>query len=585
MEIVRIVSELQRVYREQGLYGLRAKLGDKFFSLREARKYQEFVSRNRLTEEGRTELRRLCEGMSYEPLISVLLPVYNVDEKWLRLCIDSVRRQLYPNWELCIADDASTRPYIKQVLEEYAAADDRVKVVFRTENGHISAASNSALELVTGAFVALLDHDDELSEEALFWIAREINDHPTAQLIYSDEDLIDEKGRRYWPKFKPDWSPDLFLSLNLVTHLLVFRTDLVRAVGGFRIGFEGSQDYDLTLRCVERIAAADVRHVSRVLYHWRAIRGSVALSGNEKPYAHDRAREAIRTHLQRTGRRADVTEGDHNLHRVRFELPAELPRTSIIFVEDCDPDVFRRSVTEMIDQTDYPGLEVIVASRSRDQRNLQRQNIRYLNVDTEATAEVLNLAASISTGLVLCFAEVRFRPLSSNWLREMLGWAIQSDIGAVGAKLLNNNWTVIHGGLITGVEGGVGIAHRGMGREAVGNMFRNRFPGNFSATSVSFMMIEKEKFQQIGGFDSENFPKQLFDVDLCLRLRAGEHRIVVTPFAELIHTSKSTPKSFTETPSAAERMNFERRWPGYLRFDPFYNPNLSKKKADFSIDI
>ena len=273
----------------------------------------------------RRGIRSRIRELSYQPLISVVMPVYNTQETWLRKAIDSVLRQLYPKWELCLADDHSSRPHVRPILEEYAACDPRIKLVFRDRNGHISAASNSALTLATGDFVALLDHDDELSEHALYMNVEELNRYPGAHLLYSDEDKIDERGRRYWPFFKPNWNPDLFYSLNLVTHLAVYRRSVLEAVEGFQEGLEGSQDYDLTLRVIERIPPEAIRHIPHVLYHWRAIPGSVALASGEKIYAHEAARHAIRAHFQRRGVRAEVRGTGNERQSAPGHVPAAEP--------------------------------------------------------------------------------------------------------------------------------------------------------------------------------------------------------------------------------------------------------------------
>ena len=238
-------------------------------------------------------------AFAYKPKISIITPVYNPDVRWLRKCIESVLRQSYHEWQLCLCDDASTDPEVTKVLQEYAAAEPRIALHTSPQNEGISLASNHALRLAAGEFVALLDHDDEVTEDGLYWVAAEMNDHPECDMIYSDEDMIDARDRRYEPKFKPDWSRDLLYSLNLITHLSAYRTDLVRQIGGFRLGYEGSQDYDLALRIIEKTTNERIRHIPRILYHWRAIPGSVALNLDEKPYAHERAREAIRDHFLR----------------------------------------------------------------------------------------------------------------------------------------------------------------------------------------------------------------------------------------------------------------------------------------------
>ena len=268
----------------------------------ECNDYEEWIRRyDTLTDESRSRMRERIEGFEHKPLISIVMPTYNSELKWLVEAIESVRMQIYTNWELCIADDASTNKNVRPILERFAEKDVRIKVFFREKNGHISASSNSALNLVTGEYIALLDHDDLLPEHALFWVADAINNNPDAQLIYSDEDKIDKTGRRYEPYFKSDWNPDLFLSQNMISHLGVYRADLIKRVGGFREGYEGSQDYDLALRCIEQIDSHTIVHIPRILYHWRSHPGSTAQAGSEKNYALYAGERALNDHFTRIG--------------------------------------------------------------------------------------------------------------------------------------------------------------------------------------------------------------------------------------------------------------------------------------------
>ncbi len=342
--------------------GLKTSLKTAYQKIREKRNYKKWLEKfGALDDAERQQLHDRIELFEDIPLISVLLPVYDVDERWLRLCLESVLKQIYVNWELCIADDCSPKPHVRRVLEEYAAKDERIKVVFRETNGHISAASNTALELAAGEFTVLLDHDDELSADALFWVVNELNSFPTTMMIYSDEDLIDQNGRRYAPKFKPDWSRDLFYSVNIITHLSAYRTSLLRELGGFRLGFEGSQDYDLALRVIEKIDEGAIRHIPRILYHWRVIRGSVAYGGGEKPYAHKRAREALREHFERTGKEAVVTKTVGDLRRVQYALCKPEPKVSLILVAEDAANGMNRA-HEYLCQTNYSNFEIILVS-------------------------------------------------------------------------------------------------------------------------------------------------------------------------------------------------------------------------------
>lgn len=554
-------------------------------SLRQKIAYQRWIRRcDTLTDKDRRKLRRRIEDFSNKPLISVILPVYNVEEKWLRRCIDSVIGQIYQNWELCIADDHSPKPHVRRVLEEYAEKDQRIKIVFRPENGHISAASNSALELAAGEFTALLDHDDELSEDALFCVAKEIDDLPEIQMIYSDEDLIDEKGGRFGPKFKPDWARDHFYSGNIVTHLSAYRTELLRRIGGFTVGLEGSQDYDLALRAIEQIDESQIRHIPRVLYHWRVIRGSVAYSGDEKPYAHEAARRAIGAHLERIGKKATVEETVHNLHRVRYGLPESLPKVSLILLSAIEDAEFCEEAVRIFRQeTDYQNLEIALVLNRRTRDSGDRPGTKTIFCETASEAERYNNAVIAASGEILCFAEVNLRPLGRDWLREMVSFALQKEIGAIGAKLLSPKETIIHAGLLIGNRGGIGVAHRGLPREKDGYLTRARLINNFSALSVSCLMMRRELFELCGSFDAENFPDRLFDVDLCLKLHSKGFRNVFTPHAELIQRDGGKLLQVQRGADEKELARLKQRWPDYFAKDPFYNPNLSKRSEMFGI--
>lgn len=567
----RIKKKLRRIYRER----------------RADREYQKWIkTHDTLSDENREAIRaEVCELVD-KPLISVVLPVYNVEEKWLRLCIESVTKQLYDHWELCIADDCSPAPHVKKVLDEYAAQDKRIKVVYRARNGHISAASNSALELATGEFAALLDHDDELAEAALFYVFKEINAFPEAALVYSDEDMLDERGRRYAPKFKPDWSPDFFYSLNLVTHLAVYRTEILRRIGGFRIGAEGSQDYDLALRVSECVDESRIRHIPKILYHWRAISGSVALDSGEKPYAHERAREAIRAHLKRIGKKATVSPTVSDYHRVRYALPDRLPKVSLIIAADNDLEAARRTIESFAENTDYRHLEMVLLGSEKLKNALKvesdaRQTIIVVG-ENQTDAERFNRAAAQTTGEILCFVDSNLRPRSKDWLKELVGFAIQWEIGAVGAKLLSAQEKILHAGLIIGAGGSVGAANYRLHRDESGYFSRARLVNNFSAVSVSCLALRREVFLENQGFDAENYPNVLFDADFCLRLREKKHRIVFTPFAELtriddkklLHVQKKAPEK--------EKDIFRRRWQNVIGKDPLYNPNLSSEENFFN---
>ena len=294
------------------------------------------------------------------------MPVYNPPLNMLEEAIHSVQAQLYTNWELCIADDASTNSKVKSLLKRYADRDPRIKVVFRKENGHISLASNSALKLVTGEYVALLDNDDLLSEHALFWVADAINDNPDAELIYSDEDKIDTAGHRYDPYFKSDWNPDLFLSHNMICHLGVYRTELVKKLGGFRKGYEGAQDYDLALRCTEQLASHQILHIPRVLYHWRSHSGSTALAGSEKSYALMAGERALNDHFKRVKVSATAQLQSFGMYRSQYNIPKRSPLISLIIPTRNGLGLLKQCIDSIFVKTTYKNYEILVVDNDSD---------------------------------------------------------------------------------------------------------------------------------------------------------------------------------------------------------------------------
>jgi len=548
---IKTVKQIAGAFRRFGVSGVRPYFTSFRHKRASKREYRSWIKQNELDDNGRNAILAKISEFHHSPLISIILPVYDVDEIWLRKCLDSVIAQIYPHWELCIADDASKRRHIRPLIEKYVAKDKRLRAVFRPENGHISAASNSALEIATGEFAVLLDHDDELAEDALFWVANEINEYPETSMIYSDEDLIDERGERSEPKFKPDFSRDLLYSLNLVTHLSAYRTELLRKTGGFRIGMEGSQDYDLALRVVEQIPDTAIRHIPRILYHWRTIPTSVAGNTGAKPYAFEKAREAIESHFERTGVAAVVEPSVDDLNSVAYKLPDQMPTVSLIV----DGEI----TDELKNKINYRELDLISSGAG------------------ETAASRLNAAAASATGEILCFLDGRLIPMSRDWLREMVAFALQPEVGAVGAKLLQPNGGIDQTGFILGGMDPIRKAHNGFPREYYGNFLRAALTGNYSAVSWRCFAIRRAVFENVGGFDAEHFQENLFDVDLCLSLGELGLRVVYTPRAELIAGSH-------EPEISAEKAGidyFRERWKAVLERDPFYNPNFTDDGETF----
>lgn len=523
------------------------------------------------------------------PKFSVLMPVYNTPEVWLRKAIESVVGQAYPHWELCIANDASPAPHVRRVLDEYARRDERIKVVHRPQNGHISASSNTAAEAATGEWLVLLDHDDELHRLALLELADGIDRNPQWRVVFTDEDKIDGKGRRYDPYMKSDWNYDLFLSHNCISHMGAYRTDLFREIGGFRLGLEGSQDWDLALRAIESIGHEQVGHIAKVLYHWRAIEGSTALAPQEKDYAHDAGLRAIAEHLGRLGKGA-TAEGIPGLrgnYRVVYPVPTPAPLVSIIIPTRDGAELLRACIDSVVERTTYPDYEIIVMdNQSSDEATLAyfeqlglAGQARVIPFDEPFNyARINNAAVRAARGRVLCFLNNDITVITPAWLEEMVGHACRPGVGAVGAMLYYPNETIQHAGVMVGVHGVAAHVYSGHGRGYPGHMGRARLAQTVSAVTAACMVVDKANFESIDGFDPE-LKVAFNDVDLCLRLDRHGLRNVWTPFAELYH-HESASRGLEDSPEKLARFHGEvkymvDRWGDRLRADPYYSPNFT----------
>jgi O-antigen biosynthesis protein len=540
-----------------------------------------------LSEADRIAVRAHIEQLAWHPTISVVVPVYNTDERCLCDMIESVRKQIYPRWELCIADDASTAPHVKRVLEEFRKRDPRVRIVYRPLNGQISAASNSALEIATGDFVALLDHDDVLAEHALYMVAHAINVHPDADIFYSDEDKLDAAGRRFDPYFKPDWNEELFYGQNYINHLGVYRTSAMRAAGGFRAGFEGSQDYDLTLR-LKAASHGPIVHIRHILYHWRIFAGATTYSSTQLDTATVAARRAIKEHLGLLGERATVVgAATGNYHRILHQEPDRWPKVSVIIPTRDHVDLLAQCIEGLLEKTDYPDLEIIIAdNESIDAKTktffmeVAQRGVRILpSPGAFNFSRINNAAAREARGDVLLFLNNDVSVIDRSWLKEMIVHAARPAIGAVGARLLYPDGTIQHGGVVLGIGGVAGHIHRGASRNDPGYFGRLMLTQDISCVTAACMAVPKAVFEKVGGFDEENLAVAFNDVDLCIRIREAGYRIIWTPYAELYH-AESKSRGSDHSPTNIDRFRHEvryvrRRWPEQIARDPFFSPNLS----------
>ncbi|MBD5778700.1 glycosyltransferase [Pelagicoccus sp. NFK12] len=528
------------------------------------------------------------------PKISILLPVYNVEEIWLRKCMDSVIAQCYQNWELCIADDASTELHIGPTLYQYSQSDPRIRVTTRSVNGHISAASNSAFELASGDYIALLDHDDELPPHALAKVVDAINQNPQAKLIYSDEDKIDQLGIRHDPHLKSDWNYDLLLSCNTISHLGVYRRDVYEQAGGFRVGFEGAQDWDLALRTIENCDDDEIVHIPEILYHWRTIESSTANHHSAKNYAHEAQRRSISDHLQRQRKTAELISIDGIHWRVRYPLPPEPPKVSIVIPTKDWPDLISQCVDSILENTTYPNYEVLVVdNQTKDPtalkylKSVQKDpRVKVLRFDRSFNYSAINnYAVSQSDAEVICLLNNDTEVITPDWLEELVSHAIRPEIGVVGAKLLYPDDHIQHAGIVLGIDGVAKHAFRFLHKDDFGHVHRANLISQWSAVTGACLAFRRCLWTRLHGLDEENLSIAYNDVDFCLRCREAGFKTILTPYALLYH-KESTTRGWDQTPAQlalhhTEAAYMYKRWPKEIQQDPYYNPNFAKTKNDF----
>lgn len=561
------------------------------------RDYKDWVARyETITAADEAAIRADIARFPSCPLLSVVMATYETPEPYLRAAIASLQAQIYENWELCVADDGSRAPHVTRILDEIAATDSRIRVVRRPLRGHISAASNSALGLAQGDWVVLMDHDDLLPPDALYELAAEIIAHPDARILYTDEDKIDGQGHRYSPYFKPDFDPDLLLGQNLLNHLTAYRRDLVLTVGGFREGFEGSQDHDLALRATAACGPQAVRHIPRILYHWRQQTGTQSFSEAAMTRCITVARQAIADHLAARGIEGRILPAGEIYHRVVFPVPDPAPLVSVLIPTRNRADLLRVCLDGLLKRTDYPAIEVLVADNGSTEPDALAlleaaqadPRVRVLSQPGPFNfARITNQAAAEAKGEILLLLNNDIDVIESGWLREMVSHAIRPEIGAVGCRLLYPDGTLQHGGTALGVGGVGGHLLVGARREDSGPFGVLDLLRSASAVTAACLAVRRDVWQQVGGMDEVNLAIAFNDVDLCLKIRELGLRIVWTPFAELYH-HESASRGHDKFGEKAVRFRTEAaymiaRWGDVLLHDPYYNPNYTLENANFAL--
>ncbi|MDB9312035.1 glycosyltransferase family 2 protein [Spirulina sp. CS-785/01] len=556
--------------------------------------YQNWWQKNRIKPQEIEAARSAIATWQYHPTFSILLPVYNVKPQWLEAAIKSVEQQIYPHWELCIADDNSTLPEIKKIIQQNQAKDKRIKSIFREKNGNISAASNTALTLATGDYIALLDHDDELAINALFEVAKLLQTHPEADFIYTDEDHINLNNKHIEPAFKPAWSPEYFESQMYTCHLGIYRTELIKKIGGFRSEYDGAQDYDLVLRLTEK--TQKIYYIPKILYHWRTLKTSSASGLQGKPWAFQQGKKALTAMLERSDDSGTVEEHPKfpGVFRVRrhikhpFKISIIIPSAGKqISHETGEFCLLEACIESILDQSTYRYLEIIIV----DGYDIPEPVLARLESKIKLVRDTnpfnfshrINLGAAAASGEMLLLLNDDTTVLTPDWLESLLQFAQQPEIGAVGAKLLFPDGKIQHTGIV--ILDSVHPMHVFYGYDSLhsGYCLSNIVNRNYLAVTGACLMMRNALFQQLGGLD-ETFPLNYNDVDLCLKAHQAGYRNLVTPYAQLNHYGSASRCHQRVNP--AERQKFAQKWAPYLEQlggDPYYNPNFDQTNPNFEL--
>lgn len=548
-----------------------------YFSPFDKERYNEWLKR--------TEKKTKYEELKYRPLISVLIPVYNVKGKYLKECINSVLGQSYDNFEIIIVDDASTKKETLDTLKKYER-NEKIKIKYRKKNGHISVATNDALKMAKGEYVALMDNDDVLASDAFYEVVKVLNEDKKIDFIYTDEDKLDLDGKRQDPNFKSDWAPDSFYSSNYISHLCVLKRSIIEEIGGFREGFEGAQDYDLYLRFIEKTNR--IYHIPKILYHWRMIPGSTAAEIGNKNYALERGKKALEEALKRRKIDGEVKIAeDCPYYYIEYAVKNN-PKVTIIIPTKDMVKILRKCLDSIYEKSTYNNFEVIVVNNKSEKKETfelfdeykeKYDNFRVMDANFEFNyAKINNMAVSKTDGEYIVLLNNDVEIITPNWIELMLGYAEQKHVGAVGAKLFYGDGTIQHGGVIVGL----GVASHAFGGADDGAVWGGRLsvPYNYSAVTGACLMVSRKKWNRVGGLE-EKLKVAYNDIDFCLKLLEEGYYNVFVPMVKLYHyESKSRGDDDTFEKKARfdqEQDYMYKKWKKRIENDEFYNPNYSKQ--------
>ena len=533
------------------------------------------------------------EKWKRKPLISIVVPVYNTPQVFLRQMIESVQNQSYSEWELCIGNASPENKEMKKILEEYKN-DARIKEVEIPENKGISQNTNRAMEIASGEWIGLLDHDDLLAPNALYEIAKAVNEHPDAEVIYTDEDKVTTDLKEHFqPHLKPDFNLDLLRSNNYICHFFVASRDLIKHVGGFRPEFNGAQDYDLILRCTEQ--AKQIVHIPKILYHWRVHKASTADNPASKMYAFDAGKRAIEEHLVRCRTKGTVQHTkDLGFYRVKYEVCGE-PLVSIIIPNKDQSEALKKCLDSIREKTSYRNYEIIIVENNSEEpetfafyKKIAGEKIKIVTWEGEFNYSAINnFGVRHARGDYLLLLNNDVEIINGDWLTEMLSHCQRKEVGIVGAKLYYPDNTIQHAGIIIGIGGVAGSVFVGLPRAFSGYLHKASIQLDLSAVTAACMLVKRSVFEQVGGLE-EKLKVAFNDVDFCLRVREKGYLVVYDPYAELYHYESKT-RGAEDTKEKIRRFQTEieymrSHWIGLLKKgDPYYNCNLSLTKWDYSL--
>jgi GT2 family glycosyltransferase len=574
---------------------LRRKIIDPFFKGKNSPKisprtsYEDWIrfnkTKNKITHQ-------MVDELNYQPIISIIMPVCDTEELYLKEAIESALNQVYPNFELCIADDASSSSSIKKIIKEFAENDSRVKVLFRNVRGNISRATNSAISMANGEYIGFLDHDDILHPNALFEIVRTLNQNRQIKLIYSDEDKLDKKGKRVSPYFKPDWNLNLFLSQNYLCHFVVINKKISDKFGCFRSICDGAQDWDNLLHIIPNLSENEIFHIPKILYHWRIHQNSTALSVGAKKNVIKASICALNDFCKNNFLEAKINLVQDYYFNLSFNIPTNPPLVSIIIPTRNNFELLSRCVKSIEKFTSYSNYEIIVVDNNSSETNavqkIKKISPRCLVLEYNKAfnhSAINNFAtAKISSDLFL-FLNDDTEIENTTWLTEMVSSIQQPSVGIVGCKLLYSNRKVQHGGVIIGIGDFAGHAFRHLDEDADVMGCRLHLKQNYSAVTAACMLIKSDIFREVNGFDEVNLPTSYNDVDLCLRVGEVGYKIVYTPSIVIHHESASRglPTTKKQNNDEQKALDFMKgKWDEVYKKDPSYNPNLTNIYEDFS---